>query len=165
MIERRALLGLAALLGISRVWALPPRTLQFPRDFGSHPDLRTEWWCITAHARSATREFGLQVTFFRSRVDEARAMRSAFAARQLIFAHAVVTDLAGGKLWHDGRIARAGFGVASTSEQDTELRLRDWTAPRRQCLCGAPRCRRIRIRHAIFANAAGATARPLRTVA
>ncbi|MEJ7688159.1 MAG: carotenoid 1,2-hydratase, partial [Variovorax sp.] len=76
------------------------------------------------------RAFGFQVTFFRSRVDETQGMRSAFAARQLIFAHAAITDLDGRKLWHDERIARAGFGVASASEEDTDVRLRDWTLKR-----------------------------------
>ena len=108
--HRRTLL--LAMLSAPAAWALPPRALQFPRDFGSHPDLRTEWWYITGHAQSGTREFGFQLTFFRSRVDDTQAMRSAFAAKQLIFAHAAVTDLQGRRLLHDQRIARAGFGIA-----------------------------------------------------
>jgi predicted secreted hydrolase len=127
--RRRALLALPW-LALSAAWALPPRTLQFPRDFGSHPELRTEWWYITGHAEAEARAFGFQLTFFRSRVDETRSMRSAFAAKQLVFAHAALTDLEGRKLWHDQRIARAGFGIASASEDDTDLRLRDWTLRR-----------------------------------
>ncbi|RZL88772.1 MAG: carotenoid 1,2-hydratase [Variovorax sp.] len=126
--SRRAVLLCA--LAAPAAWALPPRTLQFPRDFGSHPDLRTEWWYITGHARAGAREFGFQLTFFRSRVDATQAMRSAFAARQLIFAHAAITDLEGRKLWHDQRIARAGFGIASALEADTDVRLRNWTLKR-----------------------------------
>ena len=126
-LSRRALL-LAALSGPA--WALPPRTLQFPRDFGSHPELRTEWWYITGHARSGAREFGFQLTFFRSRIDATQTMDSAFAAKQLIFAHAAITDLEGRKLWHDQRIAREGFGIASAAEADTDIRLRDWTLAR-----------------------------------
>ena len=127
--SRRALLAMTA-LAMPPAWSLPLRTLQFPRDFGSHPELRTEWWYITGHARSGTREFGFQLTFFRARVDATQHMRSAFAARQLIFAHAAITDLEGRKLWHDQRIARAGFGVASASEEDTDVRLRNWTLKR-----------------------------------
>jgi len=128
MLSRRAVLLSA--LATPAAWALPPRMLQFPRDFGSHPDLRTEWWYITGHAQAGAREFGFQLTFFRSRVDATQAMRSAFAARQLIFAHAALTDLEGRKLWHDQRIARAGFGVASAAEEDTDVRLRNWTLKR-----------------------------------
>ncbi|MFN7856867.1 MAG: lipocalin-like domain-containing protein, partial [Acidovorax sp.] len=93
-------------------------------------DLRTEWWYITGHAAAGGREWGFQVTFFRSRVDAAQGLRSAFAARQLLFAHAAVTDLKGQRLLHDQRIARAGFGVAQASEADTALRLHDWSLVR-----------------------------------
>src|ERR1700712_5095544 len=69
---RTAMAALAAPFALP-IWALPPRTLQFPRDFGSHPDLATEWWYITGHARAQDgREFGYQITFFRSRIDAAK---------------------------------------------------------------------------------------------
>jgi predicted secreted hydrolase len=44
--------GAASLLAPSITQALPARTLRFPRDFGSHPELRTEWWYITGHAQA-----------------------------------------------------------------------------------------------------------------
>ena len=133
---RRQLLiaGLVGFSGIARgteqARALPGRQLTFPRDKGAHPEFRTEWWYVTGHAKSVKpddREFGFQLTFFRSRVDATQAMASKFAARQLIFAHAAITDVQGKKLWHDQRIARAGFGVASASEHDMDLKLRDWS--------------------------------------
>ncbi len=111
-----------------------PGSPVFPRDFGSHPDLRTEWWYITGHSRvgegAQARDFGFQLTFFRARVDATQNMASRFAARQLLFAHAAVTDVQGKRFWHDQRIARQGFGVASASEQDTAIRLRDWSLVR-----------------------------------
>lgn len=114
--------------------ALPRRTLVFPRDHGAHPEFRTEWWYITGHARAGpgagAREFGFQITFFRSRVDTTQGLASAFAAKQLIFAHAAVTDVQGRKLWHDQRIAREGFGVAGARLADAGLRLRDWSMAR-----------------------------------
>ncbi|MES2938510.1 MAG: carotenoid 1,2-hydratase [Pseudomonadota bacterium] len=133
--QRRALLagfaGLPALLHAPGALALAPRTLVFPRDHGAHPDLRTEWWYITGQAQSGGRDFGFQVTFFRSRVDATQAMASRFAARQLVFAHAALTDVQGKKLWHDQRIARAGFDVATAAENDARIKLRDWTLERR----------------------------------
>ena len=110
--------------------ALAPRRLQFPRDFGSHPDLRTEWWYITGLALAGGQRWGFQVTFFRSRVSGTETLRSAFAAHQLIFAHAALTDLQAGRIFHDQRIARAGFGVAQASEQDTAVQLQDWSLVR-----------------------------------
>ncbi len=117
--------SLAALGGAAH--ALPLKTLAFPRDRGSHPDFKTEWWYITGHANSGTRTFGFQLTFFRSRIDGTQSMTSKFAAKQLMFAHAAITDVEGKKLWHDQRIARDGFGVAFASETDMSLKLRDWT--------------------------------------
>lgn len=137
--RRRRLLG-AGLAGLT-LWAgaTPVRSLRlpmvFPRDYGSHPDFRTEWWYITgyatAHDSLGPREFGFQLTFFRSRVMTTQALTSAFAAKQLIFAHAALTDVRGKKMRHDQRIARSsghpGFDLASASEQDTDITLRDWS--------------------------------------
>jgi predicted secreted hydrolase len=114
-------------LGANNASALPLKKLEFSRDRGAHPDFRTEWWYITGHATSGTREFGFQLTFFRSRVDATQAMTSLFAAQQLVFAHAAITDVQGKKLWHDQRIARAGFDVATTGANDMQVKLRDWS--------------------------------------
>lgn len=127
---RRSFLA-AALAGVCLpTAALPPKALQFPRDHGAHPGFRTEWWYITGHATSRGGEFGFQVTFFRTRVDGTQGMQSGFAARQLIFAHAAVTDVQGKKLLHDQRIAREGFDVATAGTADTQLKLRDWSLVR-----------------------------------
>ena len=130
MRRRPLLLALPALAAASFSHALPPRRIVFPGDHGAHPELRTEWWYITGHAQEGDRVFGFQVTFFRTRVDATQRMQSAFAARQLVFAHAAVTDVRGGKLWHDQRIAREGFGVAHAGTGDAALRLRDWSLAR-----------------------------------
>ena len=135
-------MGLAALPSAS--WALSKKTLVFPRDAGSHNDFVTEWWYITGYAagvnsaavKSAT--FGFQVTFFRRRVAATQGMQSRLAAKQLLFAHAAVTDVQGKKLWHDQRIARWSgeapsnnpADLASASAQDTDIVLRDWSLRR-----------------------------------
>jgi predicted secreted hydrolase len=113
----------------------PTRRLAFPRDFGAHPDARTEWWYATGWlqpdgAADATPRHGFQVTFFRSRTGVDAAHPSRFAASQLVFAHAAVTDLAGRRQHHDQRIARSGFGIAQAAEADTAVQLRDWTLQR-----------------------------------
>jgi predicted secreted hydrolase len=128
--RRRSLLALPICAFARTALALAPRRLDFPADHGAHPDLRTEWWYITGQAESGGRLFGFQVTFFRSRVDATQELRSRFAARQLLFAHAAVTDVQGARLWHDQRIAREGFGVAEAATGDARLRLRDWSLAR-----------------------------------
>ncbi len=142
---RRALLlaGLAGSCGMGRAAEFKARTLVFPRDFGSHPDTRTEWWYITGYASSGAtgtagagaRLFGFQITFFRSLVDGTQDMKSSFAAKQLLFAHAAITDVQGKKLWHDQRIGRSSgeqdIKGASASEKDTAVHLRDWSLVRK----------------------------------
>ncbi|MEH3087878.1 MAG: carotenoid 1,2-hydratase [Xylophilus ampelinus] len=145
-LPRRRLLawaGLAAAAGrAAPAGALPARALSFPRDRGAHNDFRTEWWYVTGQASSTppgaapadARRFGFQLTFFRSRVEAAQALRSRFAARQLVFAHAAVTDLRSGRLLHDQRIARWSGrpreGEAWASEEDTAVALGDWSLVR-----------------------------------
>ena len=131
-LRRRTLaLGLGALgLWPGAAPGLSARRLEFPRDHGSHPELRTEWWYMTGHAQTAGRLWGFQVTFFRSRVDGTQGLRSAFAAKQLLFAHAAITDVTHAKLHHDQRIARAWPGLAEASEADTGLRLQGWSLTR-----------------------------------
>ncbi len=113
---------------------LTRRVLQFPRDLGSHPDTALEWWYVTGELQAQQRLFGFQLTFFRVRVDTTQAMTSAFAAKQLIFAHAAVTDVGGKRLLHDQRIARssgaAAVDLAGASTQDTDVRLHDWLLKR-----------------------------------
>ena len=47
---------------------IPNRPLRFPRDHGSHPDYRTEWWYATGWVTdTAGNAYGIQVSFFRNR--------------------------------------------------------------------------------------------------
>jgi predicted secreted hydrolase len=109
--------GLAAHQGAA---ALAPAALRFPRDAGAHNDFATEWWYITGYANLAGQAaaLGFQITFFRSRVANTQKMQSRLAAKQLLFAHAAVTDVAGKKLWHDQRIARWSAAAPDTNPLD-----------------------------------------------
>jgi predicted secreted hydrolase len=101
--------------------------LEFPRDHGAHPQYRTEWWYVTGWLRDrAGRDLGFQVTFFRNRPRVAEDNPSAFAPKQLLFAHAALADPARGQLLHDQRAARAGFGLAEAREGLTDVRIDDW---------------------------------------
>ena len=83
------------------------RALVFPRDHGAHPDTRTEWWYTTGWLGSETSPtHGFQVTFFRSRTGLAADSGSRFAARQILFAHAAITDLGARRHRHASVIAR-----------------------------------------------------------
>ena len=106
----------------------PGAVLHFPRDHGAHSPFRTEWWYITGWlAGEGGRELGFQITFFRNRPRIAEANPSAFAPRQLVFAHAALADPRDGRLLHDQRAARAGFGLADARESGTDVWVDDWS--------------------------------------
>lgn len=145
MIPRRGLLALAALSGLAGgpARAVPqgvtPRELRFPRDHGAHPETQIEWWYATGwlHDAQATKPapaFGFQLTFFRSRTGLAETLNSRFAARQLLFAHAALTDLAGQRLLHAERIARWSGDPAAVRAAaalaDTHVHIGDWRLQR-----------------------------------
>lgn len=128
-----AALAQRAVASVSYPQVAAGATLSFPRDHGSHPAFRTEWWYITGWVRTAEgRDYGVQITFFRSRPGVAEGLASAFAARQVIFAHAAIADAALGRLRHDQRAARAGFGLAEASERTTDVKLDDWSLALRE---------------------------------
>lgn len=124
--------ALAALHAAAQGVVRPGVPITLPRDFGAHPGFRIEWWYVTGSLDlpDAPDPFGFQITFFRTRTDVPADNPSAFAARQLLFAHAALTDPVARRLRHDQRIAREGFGIAQASESDTDLKLRDWTLQR-----------------------------------
>jgi predicted secreted hydrolase len=119
--------------------------LVFPRDFGAHPEYRTEWWYATgwlqvlgaAHAKAPP--LGFQITFFRSRPQVDTRNPSRFAARELVLAHIGLSDERQRSLAHDQRTARAGFDLAGSSTTDTEVWIDDWRFSRRATGAGGSR--------------------------
>ncbi|MEO8805308.1 MAG: carotenoid 1,2-hydratase [Burkholderiaceae bacterium] len=133
MQRRDWLLSTAACAAALRLQAAPPpaaRPLKWPADFGAHPASRTEWWYLTGSLEAGARLWGFQVTFFRSATGLAAGNTSRFAATELVFAHAALTDLEHQRLRHDQRIARSGFGVAEAASGETRVQLRDWRLSR-----------------------------------
>ncbi len=95
-------------------FALPQagRAFHFPRDHGSHPEFRTEWWYVTGHLDAADgRRFGFQVTFFRQ--------ASAKNGVHFHLAHCALSDAKGKTFTHEERLNREGWdAAASTSALD-----------------------------------------------
>lgn len=109
----------------------PGMRVALPEDHGSHPAFRTEWWYVTGWLDTGDGEsLGFQVTFFRTRPDVPQDNPSAFAPRQLIIAHAALSDPARARLRHDQRIARASHGLAGAAVDDTRVWLQDWRLER-----------------------------------
>ena len=134
MRRRSFLLSAAALAMVSPARATirypavrPGYRLEFPRDHGAHPEFRQEWWYITGWLSGQHRDpFGFQVTFFRARPDFDTRNPSALTPRQVILAHAALSDPGYGKLRHDERAARAALGLAGAEEGVTRAWVDDW---------------------------------------
>ena len=127
----RALIGLAAAIGVAAPAPYPVVrpgiVLRFPADHGAHPAFRTEWWYVTGWLRTAAGEdLGFQVTFFRTRPPVDLRNPSRFAAGQVLFAHAALSDPKTGRLLHGEKAARAGFGLAQARTGDADVAIRDW---------------------------------------
>lgn len=104
---------------------------QFPRDHGSHPRYRTEWWYYTGHLQSKTgRAFGFELTFFRRGVppEEIKTLPSKWSMNQVYLAHFAVTDLAGKRFHFSEKISREGVGKAGADESRLRVWIDDWRA-------------------------------------
>lgn len=104
----------------------PGRVFRFPADHGAHPDYRTEWWYVTGWLQVDGRPLGFQVTFFRSRIQGQDENPSRFAPKQILIAHAALSDPAHGRLLHDQRVSRAGFGLAEFAVGEAKVTLDGW---------------------------------------
>lgn len=110
--------------------AVRPRPLVFPRDFGAHPDYRTEWWYLTGWLGEGSAAMGFQVTFFRSRMLHPPENPSRFAPHQLMFAHAALALPEEGRLRHADLAGRVGPAGVSFDTDDTLLKMSGWRLAR-----------------------------------
>jgi predicted secreted hydrolase len=130
--RRRVFLGLAFVPFICRADKVrypevtPNPKFIFPRDHGAHPEYRVEWWYVTGWLESVSGPVGFQITFFRARPEEASDNPSKFNPRQILFAHAALSDPKRGRLVHDERAARAGFSLAHAELDRTGVWIDDW---------------------------------------
>jgi predicted secreted hydrolase len=137
----RVLLGTGWAITMPAAWAAsvtpefavvrPDQPVVLPQDTGAHPAFRTEWWYATGWLETPDHHpLGFQITFFRSATGHTAADPSAFAPSQLIIAHAALSDPSFGRLVHDQRIARQGFGLAYAKSGNTDVKLDAWKITR-----------------------------------
>jgi predicted secreted hydrolase len=111
---------------------VPGYQLQFPRDAGSHPEFRIEWWYVTGWLQAKGQPLGFQVTFFRARSELHRDNPSTFTPRQVIVAHAALSDPRRGHLVSAQRAARAVFELAGAAPGDTRVWIGNWRLARHE---------------------------------
>ncbi|TKS58969.1 MAG: carotenoid 1,2-hydratase [Nitrospira sp.] len=104
---------------------------EFPKDHGSHPAYRTEWWYYTGHLQAKNgRPFGFELTFFRRAIppDEVKTQPSQWSVSHLYLAHFAVTDIAGQRFHFSEKLSRAGLGKAGADESRLRVWIDDWRA-------------------------------------
>ncbi len=107
-----------------------PRRWAFPKDHGSHPEFRTEWWYFTGNlVDAAAKQYGYQLTFFREGISLLpKDPRNAWSIRDLYLAHFALTDGAGMRFWYDEQVSRKGPDLAEAAEDRMDVRLLNWSA-------------------------------------
>ncbi len=110
----------------------PGTALVFPRDHGSHPAQRTEWWYLTGHL--STEEgavYGFQFTIFRQGIDPSppREGESRQRAHHVFAGHLALADVTGARLLLAERVRRES-PLAGAATDDLDLHLEDWTLAR-----------------------------------
>ncbi len=103
----------------------------FPRDHGSHPTYRTEWWYYTGHLHTKDgRAFGFELTFFRRGIppEDVTTLPSKWSVKDLYLAHFAVTDISGKRFHFSEKLSREGLGKAGADESKLQVWIDDWRA-------------------------------------
>ncbi len=109
--------------------ALPGYVYQFPRDHGVHSDFKLEWWYWTGHLKTATgKEFGYELTFFRTGLGNEFPNPSRWRADDLYAAHFALSDLQAGQFHYFEKLSRPGPGTAGAGEDTLDVWIQDWSA-------------------------------------
>ncbi len=113
--------------GAAHEIATPEYQFDFPRDYGSHPDFKIEWWYVTGHLKSeGDRRFGYQATFFRLAADSGISREgNPPLPLDIHLAHMALLDLKTKKFYHQERLQQSPW-MAFAKEGDMELKNGNW---------------------------------------
>jgi predicted secreted hydrolase len=113
-------------------WRLaePGYQFSFPADHASHEPYRLEWWYYTGNVTTSSgREFGFQLTFFRTGIVYGPPQNpSRWAIRDLYPAHFAITDVEGNRFNYFERLNRSGIGWAGADQATYHVWNEDWLA-------------------------------------
>ena len=104
-------------------WSYPTKgyVYQFPKDHGSHPNYKIEWWYITGHVKGDDNDYlGFESTFFRIGQKE---------GSDIHLAHMAITDIKRQNFYHEERLNKEGWNAYSKTG-DLDLKNGNWTLKR-----------------------------------
>ena len=120
---------LAVLLLFAFRLALPGYEFEFPRDHGSHPDYRTEWWYYTGHLRTESgKRYGFEVTFFRVGIVSDAPRVTNWDLQQVMPAHFAITDVPGKSFRYYEKLNRASPFTADAMTGRLDVFNEGWRA-------------------------------------
>jgi predicted secreted hydrolase len=103
-------------------------SLDFPEDFGAHPDYRIEWWYVTANLTDESGEqWGAQWTLFRQAMTPQSSAEAdaGWQSAQVWLGHAALTRA--NEHRYADRLARGGIGQADVRTQPFQAWIDDWS--------------------------------------
>jgi predicted secreted hydrolase len=119
----------AAILLLAFRLALPGYDFEFPRDHGSHPEYRTEWWYYTGHLRTASgKRYGFEVTFFRAGITPPAPKATRWDLQQVMPAHFAITDVSRKSFRYYEKLNRASAFTADAAEGHLDVFNEAWRA-------------------------------------
>jgi predicted secreted hydrolase len=118
--------------------ALAPQPLEFPRDWGPHPDYRQEWWYVTGNLDAVGGErFGFELTIFRFALAPGATAAAAvgpktgpggswWRTRQIYLGHFAVTDVARHRFRFTVKRARGALELAGARAAPFRVWVGNW---------------------------------------
>lgn len=110
--------------------ARPGWIFEFPRDHGSHPQFRTEWWYYTGNLRSQSgKSYGFELTFFRVGIArEGDETGNPWTLRDVGLAHFAISDLGKRKFRFYEKMNRISPFLAGAAEGSLDVFNEGWSA-------------------------------------
>ena len=109
-----------------------PYAFAFPRDHGSHPNYRLEWWYVTGHLLAGDgHRYGFELTIFRVGIAPGaptpRPDQSRWRDGEVFPAHFALSDDTGGRFTYAERLVRPALGEAGAAREGLDVHAGDWS--------------------------------------
>jgi predicted secreted hydrolase len=110
--------------------ALPPADINFPADFGPHPEFQTEWWYYTGNLSAEDgRRFGYQLTIFRRALVPERFITqraSNWGTTQIYMGHFALTDAQENSHHYFEKLSRDAVGISGAQADPYRVWIANW---------------------------------------
>ncbi|HVA38870.1 MAG TPA: lipocalin-like domain-containing protein [Candidatus Dormibacteraeota bacterium] len=127
-----ALLAIVACCAAGWRSAGAPYRFVFPRDDGSHPAYRTEWWYLTGHlVADDGHRYGFELTIFRLGLEPGAPTPAPGESRwrngEIFPAHFALTDVTDRRFTFTEQVVRPALGQAGSSRDRLDVHALDWS--------------------------------------